>query len=52
LKKLNWDKADDLRPLSEKLAAYRSRIRLVLPHVAAAHPGWVLLANMFHQYKA
>jgi hypothetical protein len=39
LNKLHWDKVDDLRPIWEKLAAYRSRIRLVLPKLAAAHPG-------------
>jgi hypothetical protein len=38
LKKLQWDKAEDLRPLREKLVAYRSRIRLILPKVTAAHP--------------
>ena len=50
LKKLHWDKADDLRPLREKLAAYRSRIRVVLPKLSAAHPELLLLAGMFHQY--
>ena len=47
LKKLQWDKVDDLRPLREKLAAHRSRIRLVLPKLAAAHPEVILLAGMF-----
>jgi radical SAM superfamily enzyme YgiQ (UPF0313 family) len=51
LKKLQWDKVDDLRPLSEKLAAYRSRIRLILPKVAAAHPEVILLASMFQHYR-
>ena len=51
LKKLHWDKVDDLRPLREKLAAYRSRIRLVLPKLAAAHPEVILLASMFHAYR-
>ena len=50
LNKLHWDKADDLRPLWEKLAAYRSRIRLVLPKLAAAHPEVILLASMFEHY--
>ena len=50
LKKLQWDKVDDLRPLQEKLAAYRSRIRLILPKLAAAHPEVVLLASMFRHY--
>ncbi len=51
LKKLHWDKAGDLRPLWEKLAVYRSRIRLVLPKVAAAHPEVILLADMFKHYN-
>ena len=51
LNKLHWDKADDLRPLWEKLAVYRSRIRLVLPKLAAAHPEVVLLASMFKHYN-
>ena len=50
LNKLHWDKTDDLRPLREKLAAYRSRIRLVLPKLSAAHPEVMLLASMFHHY--
>jgi hypothetical protein len=50
LKKVQWDKVDDLRPLREKLAAHRSRIRLILPKLAAAHPEVVLLASMFHHY--
>jgi radical SAM superfamily enzyme YgiQ (UPF0313 family) len=52
LKKLQWDKVDDLRPLREKLAAYRSRIRLILPKVAAAHPEVILLASMFQHYRS
>ena len=51
LKKVQWDKADDLRPLREKLAAYRSRIRLILPKVTAAHPEVILLASMFEHYR-
>ena len=51
LKKLQWDKVGDLRPLGDKLAAYRSRIRVVLPRLAAAHPGVILLAGMFQHYK-
>ncbi len=53
LKNLHWDKvkADDLRPLREKLAEYRSRIRLVLPQVPRGHPELVLLASMFQLYK-
>jgi len=51
LTNLHWDKADDLRPLREKLAAYRSRIQLVLPRLSAAHPELILLASMFQLYK-
>ena len=51
LKKLQWEKVDDLRPFREKLAAYRSRIRLILPRLAAAHPEAILLASMFHHYQ-
>jgi radical SAM superfamily enzyme YgiQ (UPF0313 family) len=51
LKKLQWDKVQDLRPLREKLAAHRSRIRLILPKLAAAHPEVILLASMFHAYR-
>ena len=50
LNKLHWHKVDDLRPLCEKLAAYRSRIRVVLPKLSAAHPELLLLASMFHHY--
>jgi len=48
--KLKWDKATDLEPLREKLANYRSRIRVVLPKLSAAHPELLLLASMFHNY--
>lgn len=51
LNKLHWDKVDDLRPLREKLAVYRSRIRLVLPKLAATHPEVILLAGMFQHYR-
>jgi uncharacterized iron-regulated protein len=51
LKKLQWDKVHDLRPLREKLAVHRSRIRLILPKLAAAHPEVILLASMFHAYR-
>jgi len=51
MKKLQWDKADDLRALIERLSAFRSRVRLILPKVAAAHPEVILLASMFHHYK-
>jgi hypothetical protein len=46
-KKLHWDKVDNLEPLREKLAAYRSRIRVVLPKLSLAHPELILLAAMF-----
>ncbi len=51
LNKLHWDDRLDLRPLRENLAAYRSRIRLVLPKLSAAHPELLLLAGMFHLYN-
>ncbi len=51
LQRLHWDKVDDLRPLREKLAAYRSRIRLIVPKLSAAHPELILLASMFHHYR-
>ncbi len=51
LNKLHWDKVDNLKPLAEKLAAYRSRIRVVLPKLQAAHPELLLLASAFQHYK-
>jgi radical SAM superfamily enzyme YgiQ (UPF0313 family) len=51
LKKLHWDKATDLKPLREVLAEYRSRIRVVLPKLAATHPEVILMAGMFHHYR-
>lgn len=51
LKKLHWEKGEDLSPLREKLAAYRSRIRLVLPKLSAAHPELLVIASMFQHYK-
>jgi len=51
LHRLHWDKVDDLQPLRTTLAAYRSRIRLVLPKVAAAHPEMMLLAGLFQHYR-
>jgi len=50
LKKLHWDKVGDLRPLREKLVTHRSRIRLVLPKLAAAHPELMLVAAAFQHY--
>jgi radical SAM superfamily enzyme YgiQ (UPF0313 family) len=52
LKKLQWDKVDDLGPLREKLAVHRARIRLILPKLAAAHPEVILLAGMFQRYQS
>jgi hypothetical protein len=46
-KKLRWDKVDNLEPLRKKLAAYKSRIRVVLPNLSSAHPELILLAAMF-----
>jgi hypothetical protein len=50
LNKLHWDKVEDLAPLREKLAEYRSRIRVVLPKLQAAHPELLLVAGLFHHY--
>ena len=51
LKGLRWDNANDLQPFRDKLADYRSRIRIVLPKLQAAHPELILLAGMFQHYK-
>jgi hypothetical protein len=51
LNKLRWDKIDDLRSLLEKLADYRSNIRLVLPKLSVSHPELILLVTMFQLYK-
>ena len=48
----HWDKAQDLQPLREKLATYRSRIRLVLPKLTTTHPEIILLASMFQHYRS
>jgi hypothetical protein len=50
LNKLHWQKVENLRPLAEQLAAYRSRIRVVLPKLSAAHPELLLVAGCFHHY--
>ena len=50
LNKLHWDKAD-LKPLREELAEYRSRIRVVLPKLSAAHPEVILIASLFSHYR-
>jgi hypothetical protein len=46
MKNLQWDKINHLEPLREKLAAYGSRIELVLPKLVD-HPELMLLARMF-----
>jgi hypothetical protein len=51
LKRLHWDKVEDLGPLRARLAAYRSRIRLILPELSAAHPELILLAGVFQHYR-
>lgn len=51
LKRLHWDKVDNLAPLRDKLAAYRDRVRLVLPKLSAAHPELLLLAGLFQHYR-
>jgi hypothetical protein len=51
LKNLRWDESTDLHPLREQLAAFRSRIRVVLPDLSSHHPELIMLAAMFHQYK-
>jgi anti-anti-sigma regulatory factor len=50
LNKLDWDKSTNLQPLRDKLADYRSRIRVALPKLSAAHPELLLVAGMFHHY--
>lgn len=51
LNRLRFETADDLQPLVERLAEYRSRIRLVLPKLSAAHPELILLFAVFQHYK-
>jgi hypothetical protein len=51
LKKLQWEKVEDLRPLRDKLGNYRSRIRVVLPKLAATHPELMLVAAAFQHYN-
>ena len=51
MKNLHWDKINHLEPLREKLAAYRSRIELVLPKLLD-HPELMLLARMFQHNLA
>jgi radical SAM superfamily enzyme YgiQ (UPF0313 family) len=42
LNKLQWNKEEDLRPLQEKLARHRDRIRVIWPKLSASHPGLLL----------
>jgi hypothetical protein len=42
LKQLRWDKIDNLEPLRQKLARYRSCIRVVLPNSWSAHQELIL----------
>jgi len=48
--RLHLDKMEDLRHLRENLAAYRSRIRVILPNISTAHTEWVLLTRSFTPY--
>lgn len=50
LKRLHSESVQHLQPFREMLADYRSRIRLVLPKVAATHPEVLLLASAFERY--
>lgn len=47
LNNLQCDKTTDLQPLREKLANYRSRVRVILPKLSSAHPELLLVAGMF-----
>jgi len=49
--KLQWNRTNSLEPLRKKLGHYRSRIRVVLPKLSAAHPEIILLASVFQQYR-
>ncbi|MBI5208549.1 MAG: hypothetical protein HY927_01085 [Elusimicrobia bacterium] len=51
-KKLQASEGPAVAALREKLAAYRDRVRLVMPKLAHAHPEVLILAKIFHQYKA
>lgn len=52
LTKLHWEQVGDLRPLRDRLAAFRSRIRLVLPSRSSLSPELLLLASVFLPYRA
>ena len=51
LNKLHRDKVENLQPMRDKLAAYRSRIRLVLPKLSTGDPELILLDGMFRRYE-
>lgn len=51
LQKIHWETPEGLRALADQLSAYRSRIRLVLPKLSAAHPELLLLASIFQHYR-
>jgi radical SAM superfamily enzyme YgiQ (UPF0313 family) len=50
LQQLQLDKVEELRHLRENLAAYRSRIRVVLPKISLRHTEWQLLTQCFAHY--
>jgi hypothetical protein len=50
MNKLHVDKMEDLQHFRENLAAYRSRIRIVLPPTSSAHAEWLLLTRSFTHY--
>jgi len=50
LKKLHLGKNTDLKALREKLAEYRSRVRIILPKLYAAHPELILIAGLFNHH--
>ncbi|HOW28759.1 MAG TPA: hypothetical protein PK876_09710 [Elusimicrobiota bacterium] len=51
LEKLHLNEGQGIRLMGDKLATYRSRIRLVLPHVSNRHPEMAVLATRFESYK-
>lgn len=52
LQKLHWNRVEDLGPLRDKLKAYRSRIRLILPKSNDGHPQLQLLTRTFRYESA
>jgi len=51
LKRFNSDENSLSPEFRAKLAAYRDRVRIVLPKLQHAHPELLILAQMFHEYK-